>query len=162
MALTKQKKTQIVDDLDVALKGAPSVVFVNFHGLLVADANGLRRALDKASVGYKVAKKTLLKRALASKNIEGEMPELSGEIAVAYGDDALAPAREVYNFAKGKDTIKIVGGIFEGAYIGQEKMLSIATIPSREVLLGQLAYLLKSPIQRFAIALSEVAKQKTV
>ncbi len=161
MALTKKKKVEIVDELTGALKGDQSIVFVNFHGLTVADGNGLRRSLDKASVGYRVAKKTLLKRVLDQKGITGEMPVLDGEIAIAYGTDVLAPAREVYNFGRGKDTLKIVGGIFEGAYVDSVKMLSIATIPPREVLLSQLAFLLKSPLQRFAIALGEVAKTKS-
>jgi large subunit ribosomal protein L10 len=83
------------------------------------------------------------------------------ELAVIYGTDLLAPARKSYEFAKAhKDTFGILGGIFDGEFKSQSEMLSIATIPSREVLLSQLAYLLKSPMQKLAIGLSEVAKSK--
>ncbi|MBP6908608.1 MAG: 50S ribosomal protein L10 [Candidatus Pacebacteria bacterium] len=161
MALKKQKKTEIVSTLDASLKDAQSVVFVKFDKLTVADVNTLRRNLQKEDIGYMVAKKTLLKRALATRGIEGELPELPGQIAVAYGTDLLAPAREVYAFQKGhKENISIVGGMFEGKYMDKVQMESIATIPPREVLLSQIAYLLKSPLQRLAIAVNAVAGTK--
>ena len=161
MALKKQKKTEIVSTLDASLKDAQSVVFVKFDKLTVADVNTLRRNLQKEDIGYMVAKKTLLKRALDTRGIEGELPELPGQIAVAYGTDLLAPAREVYAFQKGhKENISIVGGMFEGKYMNKVQMESIATIPPREVLLSQIAYLLKSPLQRLAIAVNAVAGTK--
>ncbi len=160
MALTKNKKQEVISELEQKLKGDQSIVFVNFKGLTVGEVNNLRRALRNAGVDYKVAKKTLLARVLDDKKIEGVMPALEGEVAIAYSTDVLAPAREVFNFAKGKETPKIVGGVFEGAYADQARVLSLATIPSREVLLSQIAYLLKSPLQRLAIAVNEVAKTK--
>lgn len=161
MALKKEKKVEIVDSLEKSLKNAQSAVFVKFDKLTVADVNTLRRDLQKESIGYTVAKKTLLKRVLATKGIEGDQPELTGQIAVAYGEDLLAPAREVYAFAKThKDNISIVGGIFEGKYMDKMQMEAIATIPPREVLLSQIAYLLKSPMQRLAIAVNAVAGTK--
>lgn len=160
MALTKNKKQEVIAELEDRLKDAQSIVFVNFKGLTVGEANNLRRALREQGVGYKVAKKTLLSRVLDSKNLTGDMPSIEGEVAIAYSSDLLAPAREVFNFSKGKETPKIVGGVFDGAYADQAKMLSLATIPSREVLLSQIAYLLKSPLQRLAIAVGQVAEKK--
>jgi large subunit ribosomal protein L10 len=161
MALKKEKKVEIVDNLELALKDAQSAVFVKFDKLTVADVNTLRRNLQKEGVGYSVAKKTLLKRVLSTKGIEGDLPELAGQIAIAYGTDLLAPAREVHAFAKThKDNISIVGGIFEGKYMDKAQMEAIATIPPREVLLSQIAYLLKSPMQRLAIAVNAVAGTK--
>lgn len=162
MAITKDKKKNLVEDIDKSLSGSKSVVFVKFDKLRVADSDTFRRDMRNAGVGYTVTKKTLLKRALESQKIEGEMPEMEGQIAIAYSEDDLASAREVYNFHKGhKDNVQIVGGIFEGKYKNAIEMMSIATIPSREVLLSQIAYLLKSPIQRLAIGINEVAKTKT-
>jgi large subunit ribosomal protein L10 len=161
MAITKEKKHQIVSSFTDILSGAESVVFVKFDKLTVKSAQELRRALRAAGVGYKVGKKTLLKRALEARGYQGDLPDLPGEIAVAYGTDPIAPAREVFGFQKAnKDFVSIVGGIFEGAYKDQASMLSLATIPSRDVLLSQIAFLLKSPMQRLAIAVNEVAKSK--
>ena len=161
MALKKEKKVEIAVSLDKALADAQSVVFVKFDKLKVADVNALRRNLQKDGIGYFVSKKTLLKRSLDKKGITGDMPELAGQIAMAYGTDLLAPAREVYAFAKThKENISIVGGVFEGKYMDKAEMEKVATIPSREVLLSQIAYLLKSPMQRLAIGINAVASQK--
>ncbi len=161
MALSKEKKQSVVASFSEILASASSVVFVQFDKLTVAQANALRRKLRAAGVGYKVGKKTLLTRVLNERGYEGELPPLEGEIAIAYGTDALAPSREVYEFQKiSKQAISIVGGIFEGRYQDKAMMLSIATIPPREVLLAQIAFLLKSPMQRLAIAVNEVAKTK--
>ncbi len=161
MALKKEKKVEVLSTLDASLANANSVVFVKFDKLKVADANALRRSLQKSDIGYLVSKKTLLKRALGTKGITGDMPELQGQIAMAYGSDLLAPAREVFEFQKThKDYVSIVGGMFEGKYMNASEMMEIATIPGREVLLSKIAYLLQSPMQRLAIAVGQVAEKK--
>jgi large subunit ribosomal protein L10 len=158
--LTKTKKEEILKELGDAIQKAPSVVFVNFHGMTVFDETVLRKELRDKGVSYKVSRKTLLKRALSGK-AEGEMPALPGEVAVAYSSDQVAPSREVYNFQKThKGALTILGGIFDGKFVDGAYMTEIATIPSREVLLSKLAFLLKSPMQRLAIAVNEVAKSK--
>ncbi len=161
MARTKANKENVVADIESRIKDAASVVFVQFNKLRVGDANTLRRKLQSENTGYIVAKKTLIKRALAPKGFKGEMPALDGEIALAYNVDPIAAARGIHEFSREhKDEIKIVGGVYDGGFIDGAKMMEIATIPSREVLLSQIAYLLKSPIQSLAIAVNEVAKSK--
>ncbi|OGI67798.1 50S ribosomal protein L10 [Candidatus Nomurabacteria bacterium RIFCSPHIGHO2_01_FULL_40_10] len=156
--LQKSKKEEIIKDLEKTIKDSESLVFLNFHGLKVGDETVLRRDLRKEGIGYKVSRKTLLARALKGK-AEGEVPELAGEVAIAYSKDEIASPREIFNFQKThKGILNILGGIFNGKFIGAEKMMEIATIPSREVLLSKLAFLLKSPMARLAIAVNEVAK----
>ena len=158
--LLKSKKEEIIKDLEGAISESKSLVFVNFHGLKVSDETTLRQDLRKEGVDYKVSRKTLLKRALQGK-AEGEIPDLGGEVAIAYSKDETASPREVYNFQKThKGLLNILGGIFEGKFVGADRMMEIATIPSREVLLSKIAFLLKSPMQRLAIAVNEVAKKK--
>jgi large subunit ribosomal protein L10 len=136
-------------------------VYVTFKGLPVGQTSSLRKDLFANNLGYTVVKKTLWKRATDAVGVKGDAPSVASELAVVYGDDLLSPARMAYEFSKThKDTFSIVGGIFDGEFKSQSEMLSIATIPSREVLLSQLAFLLKSPMQRIAIAVSEVAKKK--
>ena len=147
--------------LGQAIKENRSLVFVNFHGLNVADETVLRRDLRNKDIKYKVSRKTLLGRALLGK-AEGDVPELAGEVALAFSKDPTASAREIYNFQKThKGLLNILGGIFEGKFVGAERMMEIATIPSREVLLSKIAFLLNSPMQRLAIAVNEAAKTKT-
>lgn len=150
----------MIKDLEGAIKTSESLVFVNFHGLKVSDETKLRQSLRDQGVNYKVGRKTLLKRALEGK-ATGEVPELSGEVAIAYSKDATASPREIYNFQKThKGMLNILGGIFAGKFVDSAYMTEIATIPTREVLLSKLAFLLKSPIQRLALAVNEVAKKK--
>ena len=158
--LKKSKKEEIIKDLSKSIKEAPSVVFVNFHGMKVSDETILRRDLRNQGVAYKVSRKTLLKRVLDGV-ASGTLPELSGEVAIAYSKDAVAPAREVFNFQKAhKSTLSILGGIFEGKFVDGAYMTEIATIPTREVLLSKIPFLLKSPLQRLAIAVNEVANKR--
>lgn len=161
MAITKEKKKEIVSDLEKVLKDFKSLVFVNFHGLPVSSVSALRRSLRSEKVGYKVAKKTLVKRALAGETISGSMPELLGELAIAYGEDAIAPARAIYEFQKKfEGKVSILGGIFEGRYMNKEEMVGIASIPSLHILQGMFVNIVNSPIQRFVIALDQVALKK--
>ena len=161
MPITLDKKKELVADLEKSLKTAKSVVFVKFDKLTVSDVNTLRRNLQKEGIGYTVSKKTLLKRALGAQGIKGELPEMPGQIAVAYSSDLLAPAREVLSFQKGhKENISIVGGVFEGKYMNMEEMMSIATIPPLQTLRGMFVNLINSPIQRFAVVLNQIAEQK--
>lgn len=161
MAITKEKKQSIVATFSDIVAGSDSIVFVQFDKLTVANSIALRRALRASGVGYKVGKKTLLKRVLATKGYTGTLPELPGEIAIAYSTDAIAPAREVYEFQKAhKDVIALVGGIFEGSYKNKEEIMAIATIPPLQTLRGMFVNIINSPIQRFVIALDQIAVKK--
>ena len=167
--LIKSKKEEIIKNLEGVIRESESLVFVNFHGLGVGDETVLRRDLRSSGVGYKVSRKTLLARALKGK-AQGDVPELAGEVAIAYskpaspsqGRDATIVPREIYNFQKThKGLLNILGGIFDGKFVDREYMMELATIPTKEVLLSKLAFLMKSPMQRMALAFSEVAKIKS-
>ncbi|OGG55124.1 50S ribosomal protein L10 [Candidatus Kaiserbacteria bacterium RIFCSPHIGHO2_02_FULL_49_11] len=161
MAKTRQQKTEALKRIEGVLKDAKAVVFVNFHGLGVADTNDMRRALKDQEVGYLVTKKTLTKRALQSSGVEGNIPELQGELAVAWGEDAIAPARGVYEFAKKhKDKLAILGGIFERRFMDAAEMTTIASIPPLQTLRGMFVNVINSPIQGLAVALDQIAQAR--
>lgn len=161
MPLSKDKKKVIVDSLKEIFKESESVVFFNFKGLKVNDTVAVRRALRNAGVGYVVAKKTLTKLALGDRKLEGTMPVMEGEIGLAYAKDLTAPARELYEFAKKfKESLKIVGGVFQGKYMNKEEMTAIASIPPRPVLLGQFLNVINAPVAGFVRALDAIAKSK--
>ena len=160
MAITKAKKETILSKLEGVKGEAQSIVFVKFNGMTVADTTTMREDLRQKGVGYFVAKKTLMKRTFGEA-FEGEMPQLDGEIAIAYATDAIAPAQNIKEFAgKHKDKLAIVGGVFEGVFKNQAEMTEIASIPSLHVLRGMFAQLVNSPRQRFAVVLSKVAETK--
>lgn len=161
MAINKAKKAEIFEALGTIAKGEGSRVFVNFHGLSVTDTTAVRRGLKSEGVNYLVAKKTIASKAFSEAGITGELPALTGELAIAYGEDSLAPAREVYKFQKTfKDKVSILGGVFENRFVGAEEMVTIASIPSRHVLYAQFVNLINSPLQGLVMVLDGVAKKK--
>lgn len=138
------------------------MVFVNFHGLSVAKSTKLRKELRALGVGYNVLKKTLLKRVLDSFGFT-DVPKLQGEVGVVYtsGDVTEAP-RAVAKFIKQeKEGLSILGGIYESKFVGDDVIKRLAAIPSREVLLTQLAFILTQPVASFARALQEVQKKSS-
>lgn len=166
MARTKVEKKEILEKVQSIVKGIDaktgSMVFVNFHGLKVADTMQVRRKLKAEKVGFFVAKKTLIRKALTEKNYTGTMPEFEGELGLAYGSDLIAPAREVHEFQKKhKGNISILGGVFEGKYMSKDEMMAIALIPSQDTLRAMFVNVINSPIQGFVMALDQIAKKKT-
>lgn len=161
MALSKDKKGEILNKLKKVIKDSTSIVFVNFHGLPVSESSGIRKNLRSKGVGYTVAKKTLTKKALAEGGISGTMPEMPGELGLIYGTDLIEPARGIYEFQKKLDKkIQIVGGVFEGKFMNQSEMVSVAQIPGLQTLHAQFVNLINSPIQGFVMALNAIAEKK--
>ena len=171
MAKSKEQKAAIIGKLEKALKEGASSVFVHFTRVNVAEESAMRRSLKKDGVSYFVAKKTLIRRALDKLGLKHDALPLEGEVAIASGggEDVTASARLIHEFGKKLtdpfDKLKaskltILGGIFEGKLVGQERMREIATIPGMQVLRGMFANIINSPIQRFAIALDQVAQKK--
>lgn len=162
MAKTKEQKAEILEKLTGIFKDSASTVFIHFKGLPVGNETKMRHTLEEDGVDYFVAKKTLMRKAAELANISGDIPELVGEISVAYGkDDPTAPARGVHNFVKQYNgSLAIVGGIYEGGMMNAVKMQEIATIPPLDVLRGMFANVINSPIQGLAVALGQVAEKK--
>ncbi len=161
MAITKAKKQDIVGKIEEALKDAVSVVFVRFNKISVADTSAMRKALKGEGVGYYVAKKTLLKRVLEKMGYTGELPNLEGEVALAWSnEDATAAARGVHEHGKKLEGLSILGGVFQGAYQDATQMKAIATIPSLPVLRGMFVNVINSPIQGLVVALDKIREQK--
>lgn len=165
MAKTKEQKKAILDRLATAFKSGKPSVFVHFKGITVADESAMRNSLRNDGVSYFVAKKTLIGKALTDSGVPGVAPALDGEVAVAYateGGDETLPARAVHTFSKqfGAERFNILGGIFEKMLKGREAIVEVAIIPPLDTLRGMFANIINSPRQRFAIALSEVAKKK--
>lgn len=161
MAITKAKKQDILAKLEAVRDSSESIVFVHYKGLTVANTTAMRKSLREKGVGYFVAKKTLMKRAFGT-TYTGEMPNLDGEIAVAYSTDAIAPAQNIKEFTgKFKDNLVIVGGVFQGVFKNQAEMIEIASIPPLQVLRGMFVNVINSPIQGLVIALDAVATKKS-
>jgi large subunit ribosomal protein L10 len=165
MAITKDKKREIVAKLTDAFKESSSVAFLGFTKLTVKDSSKMRKQFAEAGVRLFVAKKTLIRKALESQGYAGSLPELPGEVAIAWTttDDVTAPTRGVYEFGKKlKNVLTLLGGIFENSFIDAKAATAIATIPSVPVLRGMFVNVINSPIQGFVIALDKIREKKAV
>lgn len=163
MAISKEKKRAIIAKLEGAFKEASAVAFVGFSKLSVKDASFVRKELKNAGVQYFVAKKSLLRRALAERAYAGSIPELPGEVAVAWttGTDTTLPARGIYEHGKKlKGALALLGGVFGNALLSGERIMAIATIPSMPVLRGMFVNVMNSPLQGLVIALDQISKKK--
>ncbi len=103
-----------------------------------------------------------MKRVLADKGFEGSVPEIPGELALAWSDsDETAAARGIYEAGKKhKGALSIMGGVFEKRFLDAVGMTTIATIPPVPVLRGMFVNVINSPIQGFVIALNAIAEKK--
>lgn len=160
MAITREKKEAIVEKVRGITKDAKTIVFAKFKGLTVAEQNEMRKGLRAQGIGYTVAKKSLLRRAFSEHGYTGEMPVLEGEIALAYAEDELAPAREIAAYVKKfPEHLAFAGGVFGGSYVDQAGIKSIAAIPGMQTLRAQFVQLINSPFQRFAVVLNAKAEK---
>lgn len=153
-------KQPIVAEISDLLNGAQTAVVVDYRGLTVAQDTELRKQLREAGITYKVYKNTMIKRAAEGTAFAALDPHLEGPTAIAVSKtDATAPARILAEFAKKADKLEIKGGIVEDTYYDAKGMQAIATIPSREVLLGRLLGSMQSPIANFARVLNQIAEK---
>ena len=157
-------KKPIVDEISELLKDAKSAVLVDNRGLTVEQDTALRKQLREAGVVYKVYKNTMINFAVKGTEFEELSKHLEGPTAIAVSnEDATAPARVLYNFAKDAEALELKAGVVEGTYYDADGIKLIATIPSREELLSKFLGSIQSPITNFARVIKQIAeKEETV
>ena len=161
--MAAQSKLDAVKQLTEKLKDAKAMVLVDYRGINVNEDTELRRKARETGIDYFVAKNRLVKIALQEVGVEANFDDLlEGTRSFALGsEDGIAPSRLVYDFGKTlKDKFVIKGGMLDGARVDAATIESLAKLPSREEMLGQVAYGLMSPIRMLAVALSNLSEQK--
>lgn len=154
-------KQPIVDEIAALFNGAASAVIVDYRGLTVEQDTILRKQLREAGISYKVYKNTLIKRAAEGTAFAALDADLEGPTALAVSKtDATAPARVLAKFAKTANQLELKAGVVEGTYYDQKGIQVIATIPSREELLGKLLGSIQSPISNLVRVLNQIAESK--
>ncbi|MEC9488563.1 MAG: 50S ribosomal protein L10 [Halanaerobium sp.] len=147
MAATRKQKEKVVEEMKEKFSGVKSLVFTDYRGLDVHEMTELRSQLRDAGVEYKVIKNTLARIAASEVGLENINDHLVGPIAVAFGvEDAVSPAKVLVEFAKNHDDLEIKAGLLNGEVISAEKVTALSKIPSREVLLSQVARGVQAPL----------------
>lgn len=149
MAITRQKKEEILENLVSQLKDAKSTVFADFRGMKVAGANELRQKGRDEGVKIIVAKKSLMKLAFEKAGYEGIDPlELEGSVALMLGmEDEVAPAKLAAEYAKAHEgELKIVAGVLERKFVDDKAIVVLSKLPSREELLAKAVGSIAAPM----------------
>lgn len=160
MPKTRQQKAGIKERLVKAFKGAKSVIFADYQGLTVAQVTELRKKTREANVDYVVAKKSLFTLAAKEAGFDLNAKQFPGMLGAAFGqEDEIAPAKVLGDVGKAT-TLKLVGGIFEGVTVGQEKVVALSKLPSKKELLGQVVGTMYAPVSAFVRALNAIRESR--
>ena len=152
-----QVKQNYVAELAEKLKKSACGVLVDYSGITVADDTVLRKELREAGVDYFVVKNTLLKRAAEIAGVEGIEDVLEGTTALALSEDDIVTAPKIL-FKQEEASKK---GFVDGKGSSKDEVVAYAKLPTKETLLAQLVFMLQSPIQKLAIAVSEIEKKQS-
>ncbi len=155
-----EAKKQIVEDLANELRDAKSIVLSNYQGLTVAQDTEMRTAFRKEALNYRVVKNTISIRALEALGLTGFEKELTGPTALAWStEDVVLAPRLVKKYADQFKKTSIKAGVVDGQKADMNTMNALASIPSLEVLYGQLVSSLIFPITSLAMTLNSMAKK---
>lgn len=158
-AIINSKKA-IVEEIAAKMKESQSTVIVEYRGLTVAEVTQLRRDLRSEGVEFKVYKNSMAQRAAELAGAGDLAKDLIGPNAIAFGGDAVAPARVLAKFAKKHDKLVLKSGIVEGKVVGVDTINTLSSLPNREGMISMLLSCLQSPVRGFACAVKAVKDQK--
>lgn len=165
MAKTKSQKKEDIKEGEAKLGKSETVVVADFTGLTANELNAFRKAVRAIGGVVVVMKKRLLKLAFSSKGIEFDPKKFPGQAGVVFSPkDIVETSGTVYNFSKPflrKETFKILGGfeLKDKKFYESKEVKQLGQLPTREVLLGQLAFMLTVPIKKLLFVMNEKSKK---
>lgn len=159
MPLTRQQKEERVATTHRDVAAAASAVFMAFTAMSVDDTEELRDRLHATGSTLRVLPKHLMRLVMQELKLDFDPTTHEGQFAIVWGSDGVAPAKVVYTFIKDRDNVRLVGGSLEGNLLSFEQVQSLAILPSREELLGQLVGTISQPARGLVMVLSGVQRQ---
>ena len=158
MAITKDKKNELVADLTELLSNAKATVFAKYQGLTVAELQELRKAARENGVKIKVVKNRLVRVAMGQIAVykDTDTTGLTGQLLYAVSDsDEVAPAKILAEFAKTHDALDLVGGFSDlGKALSTDEVKTLAAMPTKNELIAQVVAQLLSPVTDSVSALA--------
>lgn len=158
MALTKEKKNEVVAEVSDLLGSSRLTVVAAYQGTTVKAIQDLRRQARNNGTSIKVIKNRLVVKAITANDTlkSADTSALNGMLLYAFNsEDEVAPAQALANFAKTQPTIKFVGGITaDGNFIDASEVTVLASLPSKDQLRGMLVGTIGAPLSGFVNVLS--------
>ena len=147
MPKTRSQKEEILTKTIDRLRRSQSVVLVTVQGVKVSEIEGIRDALFPLGLQLQVAKNSLAKVALKEVGVEVPAELMDQPFGMVYSyEDVVAAAKAVTPFLKDVPAFTVVGGIMQGAFISKKEVEALASLPSRDQLLGQLVGTIAAPL----------------
>ena len=160
MSLNLEDKKAVVAEVSAQVKSAQTIVLAQYSGIEVGEITSLRAKAREQGVYLRVVKNTLARRAVADTAFAPLADQMVGQLIYSISSDAVASARVLNDFAKGNDKLVLKAGCYSGKMLDESGIKSLASIPSKEVLLSQLLGLMQSPVSSMACVLGAVAASK--
>ncbi len=158
--MKREKKIELVDALATQLATSPNLYLTDFTGIAVKPMTELRRKLREAGSEYVVVKNTLALRVFEAANVADLEELFRGPTGIVFaGSDPVTAAKVLNEFQKEHEKLGVKAGIIEGRRMTGAEVAYLASLPPREVLLGQLAGALQAPLQGFVGALTSLLYQ---
>jgi large subunit ribosomal protein L10 len=142
-----ERKRAIVAQLEERISRSNLLILTDYRCLNVAEITELRRSVERAGAGYHVVKNTLLLLAFKEAGIEGLEPYLDGPVAVAFAyGDVIDATKAVTEYESRSPYLKVKAGWTEGRVLPRTELRVLATLPPRQVLLGQMVGTIRAPV----------------
>lgn len=157
--MNRTEKEQLVSELRDVFNTATTVVVTRQSGMSVVESSELRAKMRESGASYRVAKNRLVKIALQGTKFEGLANNFTGPTAIAYSEDAVAPAKVAVEFAKANDKIQVIGGGMDDKILSEAEIQALATMPTLDELRGKLVGVLQAPATKVAGVVQAPAAQ---
>ena len=158
MALSKDKKAEVVDEVAQLLKDSKLTVVAKYQGTSVKSMQELRRSSRDNGTRVVVVKNRLFKKAASGDERfkETDLSALNGQLMYAFNsEDEVAPAQSLASFAKNEPQIEFVAALTaEGKLLPAEEVKVLASLPSKNQLIAETVAMLLSPVNDVTNALS--------
>lgn len=156
MPLRLEEKKALVSEVNAVAAQALSCVGAEYRGLTVEQLDGLRKQARASNVYVKVVKNTLARRAVEGTDFECLKPALKGPLVLAFSSEEPGAAARIFrDFAKGNEKLKVTAVAISGQLLPGSDLDRVASLPTREEALTQLAVVLNAPITKFVRTLNE-------
>jgi large subunit ribosomal protein L10 len=155
MSKTKEEKKQVVDEYKTKIQSSKALYFIEPAGITPNEATELKKAFIELDSTFNVVSNTLLKIALQEENIEATEELLTGKNAIIFSSDNVSEtAKVIKKFIDDSEKATVKGGLLDGKVLSKEDVLSLASLPSREVLIAQVVGTMNAPISGFVNVLA--------
>ncbi len=155
MAKTRSQKTELLEKYKDILKNKSGYLLVNSDKIDTATVTKLKVELKNLDANYAVVKNSIFKVALQEENQPLEAQDIDLPTAIIYfEEDPTDPAKLVKETQKETQLLGAKGGVFEGEFLSEEKVMQLAEIPSKEILLGKLVGSMSAPLSGFMNAVT--------